>query len=245
MAALFDEIILDPNIFLGSDGKPSVSGSPEFTNTRIENPTSGVVKINVNNPDARERLTVDLVLLTADNLAYLLKIWRGGYGNAVGLRVQVPYDYTATAQPLGTALASTANQIFNLTKTYTRPGVSARQDVRRIVKPVVNTNLYDLGGAGGSVTLKEPNGSTDRVIEVPFVVTVGGASTGFTYTINNTTGVLRVSTTTASGIVAVTFQFDTPMRIANRGFPITKFDVASEASGVQLEEILPSELEID
>lgn len=240
---LFDEIIFDPAVILGSDGAPAASGAPTFANTSPGNEGTGNRKVNVTRYDARELLTVDVNLLTPANLAYLLKMWRGGYGNAVGFRFLIPYDYSVTGQVLGTIAASTTAS-FNLVKTYKRPNVTAREDVRRIVKPVVNTNLANLGSPGGSVNLLEPNSTDARVIEVPFVVTVGGASTGFTYTINNTTGVLTVTTTTASGTVAATFQFDTPMRFLDNTFPLTKYDVSSEVKGMQFEEILPFELGI-
>jgi uncharacterized protein (TIGR02217 family) len=212
-----------------------MTGSPSFANSKIFNPATGVSKVNVNRFDAIETLDVNLALLGPAALAYLLKLWRGGYGNAVGFRVLVPYDYTMTLEPQGTIAASTT-AAFNLVKTYKRPGVIAREDVRRIIKPVVATNL-----AGGSATLYEADGVTARVILTAFAVQVGSASTGFTYTINNTTGVLTVTTTTANGIVTVTCQFDVPMRFSGNSFPLTKFDVDSEVKGIQLEEILPAE----
>jgi hypothetical protein len=240
---LFDEIIFDPTVIMASEGSPPASGAPAFANTMSGNEGTGNRKVNVNRYDARELITVDVNMLDESDLAYLLKMWRGGYGNAVGFRFQVPYDYYVEGQVLGTIAASTTAS-FNLVKTYTRPNVTARQDSRRIIKPVVNTNLASLGGLGGSVTLLEPQSGSNRVIEVPFAVTVGGAGTGFTYTINNTTGVLSVTTTTANGTVAATFQFDTPMRFIDNVLPITRRDVSSEVKGVQFEEILPFELNI-
>lgn len=242
---LFDEILLDPDIVLGSDGSPSVSGSPEFANTKPQNPGTGFRAVNVTRYDPIEVLVFDLALLGASQLAYLLKIWRGGSGNAVGLRVRVPWDFTAVDEVFGVGAAG--QTVFNPVKTYTRPGVTARQDVRRIVKPVTNTNVV------GGVTLNEPSGSPARVI--PSLAAVSLGVPGFTikkdgaptsaYTINNTTGVITFTVAPANGVVlSWSGEFDTPCAFADNAFPITKFDVDSEVKSVRFEEILPANLGI-
>lgn len=242
---LFDEIVLDYNVVLGSDGSPAVSGSPEFANTKRQNPATGFRKVNVNRYDALEIVTFDMKLVTRANLEYLLKIWRGGYGNAVGLRVRVPWDFTAVDEVFGTGDGAITQ--FNLVKTYTRPGVTARQDVRRIVKPVTNTNVV------GGVTLYEPAGTPARVIPsaaatalgVPvFTIKLDTTPTS-AYTINNTTG--RVTFTSAPGagvILKWSGEFDSPMAFSENSFPIQPFDVASEVKSISFEEIHFSNLGI-
>lgn len=241
----FDEILLSPSIMLGSGGEPPVSGSPAFANTTIRNKATGARKVNVDRIDALEVVIFDLSLLSRADLAYLLNIWRGGYGNAIGLRVRIPWDFTALDEAFGTGDGVTTQ--FNLVKTYTRPGVTARQDVRRIIKPVTNTNV------SGGVTLYEPNGTTSRVIPskaatnlgIPaFTIKKAGVVTT-AYTINNTTGRITFTTAPANGAVLTwSGEFDTPMAFIDNSFPITTFNVTSEAKGVGFEEIHYSELGI-
>lgn len=242
---LFDEILLDPRIMLGTDGAPPISGSPELANTKPSNPGTGFRKVNVTRYDAIEVVNFDLNLLSRADLAYLLRIWRGGYGSAVGLRVRVPWDFTALNEVFGTGDGVTTQ--FNLVKTYTRPGVTARQDVRRIIKPVTNTNV------SGGVTLYEPDGTTNRVI--PSAAAAAQSIPAFTikkdnvatsaYTINNTTGRVTFNAAPANGVVLTwSGEFDVPMAFADNAFPITTFEVASEAKGVRFEEILYGNLGI-
>lgn len=236
---LFDEVLLNPAIFSRAEGYSPLTGWPEFANTVVRNERTGVCKTNVNRFDAIEMLSVDLVLMAATDRPYFINFWRGGYGSGVGFRCKVPWDYTGQGQALGTIGTSTT-ATFYLTKTYTRTGVTARQDVRRIVKPVVNVNL-----ASGCPTLYEADGATLRAQDVPFVVRVGGATTGFTYTIDNRTGVLVVTTTTASGIVTCDFTFDIPAAfVGNTISHKNSINKLSRAQGVLIREILPAELGI-
>src|SRR5687768_9341100 len=110
VAHLFDEILLDPNVF-----QASLQGWPEFANTVIRNPKTGVHKTNVNRFDPTEVLTVNMALLTSTQRDYLIRMWRGGYGSGVGFRVRVIYDYTATLEAFatGNGVATT----FQLYKT--------------------------------------------------------------------------------------------------------------------------------
>lgn len=235
---LFDEIILDPLVFMKEKGGDSpLSGWPQFANTVVKNDKTAVHKTNVNRYDPVEILTVELALVNNTKLPYFLSFWRGGYGSGVGFRCRVMWDYTATNQSLGTITAS-QTKTFYLTKTYTRTGVTARQDVRRIAKPVVNANL-----AGGCPTLYEADGATLRAQATPFAVRVGGATTGFTYTIDNRTGVLVITTTTASGTVSCDFTFDIPAAFMGNSLN-NKYDNSSQVGQVQIREILPAELGI-
>jgi hypothetical protein len=242
---LFDEILLDPAVVLGGDGSPVAAGSPEFANTVIRSPGTGARKINVNRVDALEILNLDISLVTRANLEYLLKMWRGGYGNAVGFRMRVPWDFTALNEVFGVGDGSTTQ--FNLVKTYTRPGVTARQDVRRIIKPVTNTNI------SGGVTLYEPDGANVRTIPstsatnlgIPgFTIKKAGVATS-AYTINNTTGRITFTTAPANGATLTwSGEFDIPAAFADDTFPITSFGMTSEVKGMRFEEIHYSELGI-
>lgn len=236
MPSLFDECLLDPNLLTGA------TGSPEFANTVIRNPASGVYKTNVNRFDPTEVLTIDMTLLTATEQAYLINFWRGGYGNAVGFRVRIPYDYFVTLEAF--ALGAVAATTFYLYNTYTRPGVTARQDVRRIVKPVNDTpaQLTNLGGAGGSVRLYEADGVTARVITRPFKIYFGDTEQTTGWTVNNTTGLVTFAVAPPPGtVIKWSGEFDVPMAFLPNSFN-QKYDVSSEVQGLTLREILYSEL---
>src|ERR1044072_1912979 len=120
---LFDEILLDPNVFTDEQSGGSFTGWPEFANTVIRNPKTGVHKTNVNRFDPTEVLTVNMGLLTPAQKAYLLNMWRSGYGSGIGCRVRVIYDYTATLEAFATG--DGVKTQFQLYKTYTRPGPAA------------------------------------------------------------------------------------------------------------------------
>jgi hypothetical protein len=234
---IFHEVLLDPLIFeRTAEGSP-LSGWPTFSNTVIKNEVTRVHKTNVNSLDAVEILNVDLSLASNTKLPYFLSFWRGGYGSGAGFRCRVPWDYTAQNQALGTITASQTKTLY-LQKTYTRLGVTTMQDVRRICKPVVNANL-----AAGCPTLYEADGTTLRAQAMPFAVKVGGATTGFTYTIDNRTGVLVVTTTSASGTVTCDYTFDIPAAFMGNALS-NQYDVSSKVSQVQIREILPAELGI-
>ncbi len=242
---LFDEILIDPGIVLGSDGAPAASGSPQFANTIIPSPATGKRKVNVNRVDSLEVLDLNINLITRANLEYLLRMWRGGYGNAVGFRMRVPWDFTALNEAFGVGNGVTTQ--FNLVKTYTRPGVTARQDVRRIIKPVTNTNV------SGGVTLNEPDGVTPRVIPsaaaaalgIPgFTIKINGTPTS-AYTINNTTGRITFTSAPANGaILTWSGELDIPAAFVDDEFPITAFDVTSEVKNLKFMELHYTELGI-
>src|SRR5438477_600856 len=76
------------------------------------------------------------------------------------------------------------------------------------VMSVVSTNL-----SGDSVTLYESDGSTARVITIPFVAYLAGVVQSSGFTISNTTGILHFTSAPGMGVeVKVDYQFDVPMR---------------------------------
>lgn len=230
---LFDEILLDPNVF-----QASLQGWPEFANTVIRNPKTGVHKTNVNRFDPTEILMVNMALLTPAQQAYLLKMWRGGYGSGVGFRVRVIYDYTATLEAFATGNGVLTQ--FQLYKTYTRPGVTARQDVRAIIKPVVQVGMET-----NSFQLYEPNGTTVRV-QTPFKIYFG-ASTEQTsgWKANAKTGIVTFSVAPTNGtVIRWSGEFDTPMTFMGNTIPFKHDVTSSEAQNVSFREILPAELGI-
>jgi uncharacterized protein (TIGR02217 family) len=235
----FDEVLFDPALIAAGG-----SGSPEFANTIIRNPATGIYKININRYDPIEVWTIDLNLLTTNQQSYAIRFWRGGFGSAYGFRVVVPTDFKMVDEVVGTG--NGVQTVFPLIKTYTRPGTSGHAYIRRITKPVANTNL-----TGGSVTLYEADGVTTRVIPrtTPpgigqvFTVKLNGTPTS-AYTIHNTTGNLTMTSAPGGGVVVtVSCEFDTPMRFLQNSFN-QKVDVASDITGLILSEVLPAELGI-
>lgn len=181
----FDEILFDPSIFTAGDAQ----GGPEYDNTMIRNPPTGVYKVNITRFDFQQVWVFDLNLLSPTFINYLSKIWAGGFGSAYGLRVRIVTDFTAIDEVLG--VSDGVDSTWSLTKGYQRPGVS-RKYTRRIIKPVVNTLL---GGSG--VTLYEPDGVTTRAIPsasgtalgaTAFKLMFNGVTQASGYTIDNTNG---------------------------------------------------------
>lgn len=240
---LFDEILFDPTIFTAGDA----SGGPEYDNSLIRNPPTGVYKVNVTRFDFQHVWTFDIHLLSYARVEYLMKIWVGGLGSAYGLRVRLFSDFYVIGQVLGISDGTVASKTWKLVRSFTRPGTGRTFD-KRCIKPVVNTNL-----ASGNPTLVEADGVTTRVIPstdaaangVPaFRVMLNGVVQTSGYTVDNTTGTVVFTSAPANGtVVSWSGEYDTPMRFLQNTLGL-KADVASEVKGVQMVEILPAELGI-
>lgn len=213
---LFDELLFDPDIFSQGDAQ----GGPEYDNSVIRNPPTGVYKVNVTRYDFQQVWSFDLNLISHDLVEYLMKIWVGGFGSAYGLRVRVVIDFFVKGEVLGTSDGTAASRTLYLTKTYRRPGAD-HQYAKRVIKPVVNANL-----AVGCPTLYEPNGSTPRVIPseegtangVPaFTVFLdqgsGPVALSSGYTIDNRSGALVLAAKTFTAVAATDI-----FTIANHGY---------------------------
>jgi len=237
---LFDEILLNPNIFSAG----GALGGPQFANTHIKNPATGIYKVNVNRYDPQQVWDFNTDLLTAAELDYFIEFWGGGHGSAYGFRCLILSDFYVIDEVIGTGDGS--QTVFPLYRTYKRPGASHTY-IRRIIKPVVNALL-----GGGGVTLYEANGVTTRAIpsvrgsalSVPaFTVKKDGVTTT-AYTVDNTTGKITFSAAPANGVVVSwSGEYDTPMRFMQNSFQL-KPDTSSDIQGLQLCEILPAELGI-
>lgn len=242
VATSFDHVLFDPDIIAAGG-----SGSPEFANTIIRNPGTGVFKVNINRYDPIETWVVDLGLLNDTDRAYVMRFWRGGYGSAYGFRVRIPTDFKTTAEVIGTGTG--AQTVFPLTKTYTRPGTTGHANVRRIIHPVAVA--ADVAGlTSGSVTLYEPDGTTGRIVpSVPsgqtFNVYLNGVNQPTGWTVHNTRGEITFAAAPGAGVVvSYDGEFDTPMRMLQNSFSQKVDGPSSEISGIQLVEILPAELGI-
>lgn len=239
---LFDEILLDPGLFTLGDAY----GSAELANTMARSPSTGVTKVNITRYDPQHIWQMDFKMLTpsqgggTDEMDYFNNIWYGGWGSAYGFRVRVETDHLVSGELLGVSDGTIASRTWKLTKTYNRPGTTGHPYIRRIIKPVTNVNNTS------GVTLKEPNGATNRVVERAFEVLFNGINTlgGSGWTIDNTTGVLTLAATPAAGVaVGWNGQFDTPMQFFSNSYQ-QRADFPAEIRGMQLIEILPATLGI-
>lgn len=237
VAYLFDEVPFDWNLYRVESATDRIlTGWPEFANTVIKNPKTGVHKTNVNRFDPIEVLSLNIKLLDEVDRAYMLKFWRSKYGSGVGFRMRVPYDYTATLEVFAEGDGTETD--FQLYKTYTSPGVTARQDVRAIVKPVVQvakeTNGYQLLAPGG----------TSRTPTVPFAIQFDGVNQASGWTVNAKTGIVHFTSAPANEVaISATFEFDIPAAFVGNTLPFTH-GFNSEAQNVSFREILPVELGI-
>jgi len=236
----FDEILLDPSLFSLGD----TSGGPEYANANIRSPQTGITNVAVVRYDAPlvwqcnfRDIKFDPSQPSSEGLKYFFNMWYGGLGSAYGFRLRNQFDFFTQGEVLGNGDGSTHD--FKLTKKYQRPGTTGHPYFRRVVKPVVSTNL-----SVDSVTLHEPDGTTARVIEVPFAVYLAGTPQVSGFTISNTTGILHFTTAPGIGVeVKVDYQFDVPARfLVNR--PDMKADFPGEVQGMTICEILPAELGI-
>ena len=238
---LFDEILFDPDLFGGEEGQAPLEGWQGYANTHVKNRRTAVYKTNVNRVDGFYLLTFSPGLLTADKLNYFLRMWNGGYGSGVGFRVRIPWEFQVTDEVFATAQAGVL--AYPLKISYTRPNVTARTNTRRIVKPVTNIRLKDLGSPSGSVTLLDPNSGSARTITQELVIKVGNTVVT-NYEINNTTGWAYFATQPTVGQpLKVTMQWDVPMAFVGNDLP-HRWDINGQMQNVQLREVPPAELGI-
>lgn len=240
MPALFDEVLFDSDLLT----EESAIGSPEYANTMIRNPATGIYKVNVNRYDFQHVWNINTKMLTAAQLDYFNEFWAGGFGSAYGFRIRIISDFYMIDEVIGTGNGS--QTVFPIIRTYTRPGASHNYQ-RRIIKPVVVPSPL-----GSSVSLFEANGVTPRIIPsdlgaqlgVPaFTVKLNTTPTS-AYTINNTTGTITMNSAPGAGVsVKVSCEYDTPVRFMNNSFQ-QKPGVVSDVGGLQLCELLPAELGI-
>lgn len=240
VVSLFDEVLLDPDLFTAG----GASGGPQYANTIIKNPATGIYKVNVNRYDFQQVWDMQCGLLEPDDLARFMEFWGGGFGSAVGFRAVILSDFYVIAEVIGTG--NGVQTVFPLTKGYSRPGGSLVY-TRRIIKPVVNGALVS-----PAFTLYEPNGVTPRVIPsvrgaglgVPAFTVYKDAVSTTAYTVDNKLGKITFTVAPAAAVVVSwSGEFDTACRFLQNSFQLRP-DVASDIQGLQLCEILPAELNI-
>src|SRR5215213_1430167 len=231
----FHDLLFDPEL-VATEGKQPfpISGSPEFANTHIFNPKTGVVKTNIGRLDEIRKIRMKIALANAQRSAYFNQFWLGGYGSAWGFRFRYVPEYIVTREVFG--IGDGVTTTFQLVVTNTRPGAATilrsgetlLTNVRKIYKPVVNTHLTNVGGAGGSVTLRKPDNSGDRVIDTAFKIYKDDIEATSGWTINNTTGLTTFLPAPSIGVIlSWTGEWDIPVTFTGNTYT-HNFDVPSE-----------------
>lgn len=235
----FDELLLDPNVVK----EAGAVGSPEFANTHIRNPATGIYKRNVTRYDPKHVWDLNMTLLTAAQLDYVLEFWNGGHGSAYGFRAVIYADFYVIDEVIGTGDGVTT--IFPLYRTYKRPGANHTY-TRRIIKPVVNAlvspaqALYEADG----VTSRAIPSNRAAALGVPAFTVKKDNVTTTAYTVNNTTGKITFTVAPANGVViSWSGEYDTPCCFMQNSFQM-KPGIPNDIQGLQLVELLAPELGI-
>lgn len=249
----FDECLLDPNLFsIPAGGQSPFVGGPEYANSHQINRQTGITKTAVLRYDELERGTFDLSLLNPAHFTYLLDTINGGYGSAVGLRVRFPHFHSVTletiAGPGGIQVPNGVLTTFKLYRSSVRRGITARANVKRIVKPVVQA------AKATGATLYEPDGVTARKFvgdsgaptyaASVFKIYFGGTEQTTGWTVDVTTGIVTFSVAPPTDtIIRWTGSFDLPMAFTDNQFNL-RGDVVGQAQSVGMREIGCTELGI-
>lgn len=250
----FDECLLDPNLFsIPQGGQSPFVGGPEYANAHMVNKQTGVVKTAVLRFDELEKGTFDLSLLSPDHFTYLLNFINGGYGSAVGFRIRFPHFNSVTletiAGPGGIQVPNGVLTTFKLYKSSIRPGITARSNVKRITKPVVQAakatgaTLYEPDGVTARKFVGDANEPTYRA-EV-FKIYFGAAEQTTGWTVNVTTGVVTFAVAPPTDtVIKWTGSFDLPMAFTDNQFNL-RGDIVGQAESVGVREISHIELAIE
>lgn len=236
----FDEVLFNPALFLVGGDAGGQASVLEFANYAPPMVT-GITPTHVGRFDAITRFSAPLVMIDRAALQYFLGFWRGGCGNAIGFRMRLLDSYVVTDEVFGQG--DGVATAFPLKTTYTRPGAIERQDVRRIIKPVVNGPL----DMAHSTALYEPDGITSRVITHPFTIKRNGvtASLSGVYNVGNSNGMIYFTTAPANGVVlSWSGEYDTPMTFDTDGFDLKCAGDGAVLQSMGFREILPRELNL-
>jgi uncharacterized protein (TIGR02217 family) len=215
MAAVFDEVLLNPEY------SALARGGPEWSTAIISCP-SGFKQRNINRADFIGRWAISFDLLDADGLKELYDFFVARRGMAYGFRFVAPEAQevpTTAPEQFGTGDGSETE--FQLVRVHTS---GPRSYTRQIVKPMAGS----LAHVPGASTIKiYANGS-----EV-----MSGVS------VNSTTGVVTFTSPPTNGH-ALTWsgEYHVPVTFGSDRFE-SQIDIGSTSLwGVELVEMLPVEL---
>lgn len=255
----FDECLLSPDLFsIPEGGQSPFVGGPEYANAHMLNRQTGVVKTAVLRFDQLERGTFDLSLMSPADFSYLLNFINGGYGSGVGYRMRFPHYNSVTLETIagpGSALQvpNGALTTFKLYISAIRPGITARSNVKRITKPVVQAakatgaTLYEADGVTARKFVGDANAPGHAALVFRVYHDTGGGNTEITtgWTVNVTTGIITYTSNipVTGTYVRVTMSFDLPMAFTDNMFNL-RGDIVGQAEGVGVREISHLELAI-
>lgn len=254
----FDECLLSPDLFsIPEGGQSPFVGGPEYANSHLLNKQTGVTKTAVLRFDQLERGTFDLALMSTADFSYLLNFINGGYGSGVGFRCRFPHYHSLVkeviAGPGGIQVPNGALTTFKLYQSSIRPGITARSNVKRIIKPVVQAakatgaSLFEADGVTARKFVGDANAPGHAALVFRVYHNTGGGDTEITtgWTVNVTTGIITyTSNIPATGtFVKVTYSFDLPMAFTDNQFNL-RGDIVGQAESVGVRELSHAELNI-
>lgn len=214
----FDEVILDPFY------DPMAEGGAQFADSIVSSPQSGVIQINATRP-ALHIYTVNYSLLTPEQKRALRDFFYLREGRRRGFRLLEPEDMSIFQDEL-IGVGDGAETEFFLKKIYQD---TTRSYERRLTKIVAYTPEFSLDG--NSAPYDKQTGA------------MSGAGAGKTVTINNNTGLVTITPAIANSVeLRASGQFHLPVRFAANYFNARHEVTYGEWSGIQLIELLWSQI---
>lgn len=215
MAAVFDEVLLEPQY------SALARGGPEFSTAIISCP-SGFKQRNINRADFIGRWAISYDLLTAEALKLLYDFFVARRGMAYGYRFVAPEANNvpdSAPEQFGTGTGS--QTAFNLQRKHTS---GPRSYDRRIVKPMAG----GLTHVPGATTIKIYKNSVEQTSGV---------------TVSSTTGVVTFSVAPAlNDVLTWSGQYHVPVTFGRDQFE-GQIDIGSTSLlGIDIVEMLPVEL---
>lgn len=215
MAAVFDEVLLNPEY------SALARGGPEWSTAIVTSP-SGFTDRNINRADFIGRWTISYDLLTEAELKELYDFFVARRGRAYGFRFIAPEAQEVSAgAPEQFGVGDGADTTFQLQRVHTS---GPRSYTRPIVKPM----------AGG---LAHVPGSSQVKIYKDGVEQTSGVS------VNSTTGIVTFTSAPSNGAVLTwSGLYHVPVCFGSDQFE-SQIDIGSSSTfGVELIEMLPVEL---
>jgi uncharacterized protein (TIGR02217 family) len=215
MAAIFDEVLLNPEY------SPLARGGPEFSTAIVACP-SGFKQRNINRADFIGRWAISFDVLDPDALKLLYDFFVTRKGMAYGFRFLAPEAHFVPASiPELFGVGNSVQIAFNLSRRHTS---GPRSYDRRIVKPM----------AGGLTHV--PGANTVKIYD-------NGVEQNSGVTVNSTTGVVTfISAPLVGHTLTWSGDYHVPATFGSDKFE-SQIDIGSTSVfGVEIVEMLPVEL---
>lgn len=215
MAAIFDEVLLNPQY------SALARGGPEWSTAIITAPASGFKQRNINRADFIGRWTISYDLLEAADLKALYDFFVARRGQAYGFRFVAPEANSVSdsaREQFGVGDGST--QAFPLYRVHTS---GPRSYSRRIVKPMAGGLSY----VAGASTIKIYK---DNVLDN-------------SATVSSTTGIVTFGSPPGNGVLLTwSGDYHVPVTFGSDRFE-SQIDIGSTSVfGIEVVEMLAAEL---